>query len=154
MPTCQNPTLAQIPEYRRRELVEICRRYDIMIIEDDVYALSLEHNLPPLASLAPERCCFIASTSEALSGGLRIAYLCPPDAVFAELERTISYTISMAPPLMAELATMWIRNGTADRVLAAKRREAAERNALAPSVAGWLPAGDADYGVFLLAQAA
>ena len=23
-----------------------------------------------------------------------------------------------------------------------------------PSVAGWLPAGDADYGVFLLAQAA
>ena len=114
MPTCQNPTLAQIPEYRRRELVEICRRYDVMIIEDDVYALSLEHNLPPLASLAPERCCFIASTSEALSGGLRIAYLCPPDAVFAELERTISYTISMAPPLMAELATMWIRNGTAD----------------------------------------
>lgn len=95
MPTCQNPTLAQIPEYRRRELVDICRRYDVMIIEDDVYALSLEHNLRPLASLAPERCCFIASTSEALSGGLRIAYLCPPDAVFAELERTISYTISM-----------------------------------------------------------
>ena len=40
MPTCQNPTLAQIPEYRRRELVDICRRYDVMIIEDDVYALS------------------------------------------------------------------------------------------------------------------
>lgn len=68
MPTCQNPTLAQIPEYRRRKLVEICRRYDIMIIEDDVYALSLEHGLPPLAGMAPERCCFIASTSEALSG--------------------------------------------------------------------------------------
>lgn len=48
MPTCQNPTLAQIPEYRRRKLVEICRRYDIMIIEDDVYALSLEHGCRPL----------------------------------------------------------------------------------------------------------
>lgn len=148
MPTCQNPTLAQIPEYRRRELVEICRRYDVMIIEDDVYALSLEHNLPPLASLAPERCCFIASTSEALSGGLRIAYLCPPDAVFAELERTVSYTISMAPPLMAELAAMWIRNGTADRVLAAKRREAAERNALARQLLDGFPLETRTTGFF------
>ena len=148
MPTCQNPTLAQIPEYRRRELVDICRRYGVMIIEDDVYALSLEHNLPPLASLAPERCCFIASTSEALSGGLRIAYLCPPDAVFAELERTISYTISMAPPLMAELATMWIRNGTADRVLAAKRREAAERNALARQLLDGFPLETRTTGFF------
>lgn len=134
MPTCQNPTLAQIPEYRRRKLVEICRRYDIMIIEDDVYALSLEHGLPPLAGMAPERCCFIASTSEALSGGLRIAYLCAPECFHAELERTISYTISMAPPLMAELAGMWIRSGTADRVLSAKREEAAARNALARSL--------------------
>ena len=148
MPTCQNPTLAQIPEYRRRELVEICRRYDIMIIEDDVYALSLEHNLPPLASLAPERCCFIASTSEALSGGLRIAYLCPPDAAYAELERTVSYTISMAPPLMAELATMWIRNGTADRVLEAKRREAAERNALARRLLDGFPLETRTTGFF------
>ncbi|MEG1610922.1 MAG: PLP-dependent aminotransferase family protein, partial [Bilophila sp.] len=131
MPTCQNPTLAQIPEYRRHELVAICRQYDIMIIEDDVYALSLAHSLPPLATLAPERCCFIASTSEALSGGLRIAYLCAPEASYHELERTISYTISMAPPLMAELATMWLRDGTADRVLGAKREEAAARNALA-----------------------
>ena len=119
-----------------------------MIIEDDVYALSLEHNLPPLASLAPERCCFIASTSEALSGGLRIAYLCPPDAAYAELERTVSYTISMAPPLMAELATMWIRNGTADRVLEAKRREAAERNALARRLLDGFPLETRTTGFF------
>lgn len=131
MPTRQNPTLAQIPEYRRRELVEICRRYDVMIIEDDVYVLFLEHNLPPLAPLTLERCCFTASTNGVLSGGLRIAHLCPPDAAFAELGRTISYTILVAPPLIAELATMWIRNGTADRVLAVKRREAAEWNVLA-----------------------
>lgn len=84
--------------------------------------------------MAPERCCFIASTSEALSGGLRIAYLCAPECFHAELERTISYTISMAPPLMAELAGMWIRSGTADRVLSAKREEAAARNALARSL--------------------
>ncbi len=130
MPTCHNPTLAQMPLYRRTALVEVCRRHDIYIIEDDVYALSLEHRIAPLANLAPERTCFIASTSEALNGGLRIAYLCAPDALYADLERTIGYTISMAPPLMAELARQWIMDGTADVILQEKRHEAALRNEL------------------------
>lgn len=138
MPSCHNPTLAHIPDFRRHELVALCRRHDVTIIEDDVYALALENTVdnpsPAFASLAPERTCFIAATSEALSGGLRIAYLCPPDAYLAELERTISYTISMAPPLMAELATLWIQDGTADAVLQAKRQEAAARNVLARSL--------------------
>lgn len=67
--------------------------------------------LPPLAGLAPERTCFIAATSEVLGGGLRVAYLCPPQHHLEELEKTISYTISMVPPLMAELAARWIRDG-------------------------------------------
>ena len=131
MPTCQNPTLAQISESRRHELVEVCRRHHVLILEDDVYALALEHNLPPLSHLAPELGCFIAATSEALSGGLRIAYLCPPQRFVEELERSIACTISMTPPLMAELATLWITDGTADGVLHAKRAEAAVRNTLA-----------------------
>lgn len=136
MPSCQNPTLARIPAYRRQELVEVCRRHDILIIEDDVFALALPHDRPltPFAGLAPERTCFIAATSEILGGGLRVAYLCPPQFVLEELERTISYTISMVPPLMAELATLWMEDGTADRVLAAKREEAAARNDLARSI--------------------
>lgn len=131
MPGCQNPTLTQIPEGRRRELAEVCRRHSLFILEDDVFALALEHDLPPLSRLAPELGCFIAATSEALSGGLRIAYLCPPQRCLDALERTIACTISMAPPLMAELATLWITDGSADEVLAAKRKEAAARNVLA-----------------------
>ena len=131
MPTCHNPTLAMLPEYRRTEIVELCRKDDLIIIEDDVYALTSDQRLPPLTRLAPERSCFIASTSEALCAGLRIAYLCAPEAFYDRLERTISYTVSMAPPLMAELAAMWIGDGTADDILAAKRREAARANVLA-----------------------
>lgn len=146
MPSCRNPTLGVMPEGRRRELAEVCRRHDVLIIEDDVYALSLRP-LPPasdargdgrcapaLAALAPERTCFIAATSEILGGGLRVAYLCPPQHHGDELERTIAYTISMVPPLMAELAALWIEDGTADRVLRAKRDEAAVRNRLARDV--------------------
>lgn len=143
MPSCRNPTLTQMSLRRREELVEVCRRRDLLIMEDDVFALTQHrdtpcpegsNSLPPLAKLAPERACFIAATSEVLGGGLRVAYLCPPQHHLDELERTISYTISMVPPLMAELAARWISDGTAQRVLDAKRAEAGARNAIARDI--------------------
>lgn len=153
MPTCRNPTTGTIPAARRRELVEVCRRHDALIIEDDVFALSLlplngRPDAPPFAALAPERACLIAATSEILGGGLRVAYLCPPQRHMEELEQTIAHTISMVPPLMAELAALWIEDGTADRVLAAKRAEAAARNRLARSALDGFGLETRDTGFF------
>ena len=150
MPSCRNPTLTRMPESRRRELVEVCRRHNVLIIEDDVFALALNSSspAPPFAALAPERTCFIAATSEILGGGLRVAYLCPPEHCLDELEHTISYTISMVPPLMAELASQWILNGTADAVLRAKREEAAVRNAIARSIFDGWPLASRNSGFF------
>lgn len=153
MPTCRNPTTGAIPAARRRELAALCRRRDILIIEDDVFALSLlpeggRPDAPPFAALAPERTCLIAATSEILGGGLRIAYLCPPQRHVEELEQTIAYTISMVPPLMAELAAQWIEDGTADRALAAKRAEAAARNRLARSALDGFGLEARDTGFF------
>lgn len=150
MPSCRNPTLSRMPESRRKELTEVCRRHDILIIEDDVYALALnaEQTSPPFAALAPERTCFIAATSEILGGGLRVAYLCPPQQFMDELEHTVSYSISMVPPLMAELAAQWISDGTADRVLRAKREEASARNRLARSLLDGWPLISRETGFF------
>ncbi len=150
MPSCRNPTLTRMPESRRKEITEVCRRHDVLIIEDDVYALALNPAAPAptFAALAPERTCFIAATSEILGGGLRVAYLCPPQHVLEELERTISYTISMVPPLMAELAAQWIIDGTADKVLEAKRKESAARNALARQILDGYPLVSRSTGFF------
>lgn len=150
MPSCRNPTLTRMPESRRRELVEVCRRHNVLIIEDDVFALALNTGspAPTFAALAPERTCFIAATSEILGGGLRVAYLCPPEHCLEELEHTISYTISMVPPLMAELASRWIEDGTADQVLRAKREEAAVRNSMARSIFDGWPLAARNTGFF------
>jgi DNA-binding transcriptional MocR family regulator len=51
----QNPTTSTMSRTRREEIVEICQRRDIIIIEDDVYRLGPNASLPPLATLAPER---------------------------------------------------------------------------------------------------
>ena len=55
----------------------------------------------------------------------------------------------MVPPLMAELASLWIEDGTADAVLEAKRREAAGVNALARRLLDGFPLETRTTGFFV-----
>ncbi|MFV0347064.1 MAG: PLP-dependent aminotransferase family protein [Halodesulfovibrio sp.] len=136
MPGCQNPTLAHMPEYRRHEIATVCRRHGIRIIEDDMYALTLDSVLPPISAHAPELGHFIASTSKALTGGLRTAFVCVPPESVRRVEAAIEASIWMSASLMTEIATLWIEDGTAARVLSAKRTEAAARNRMAQDILG------------------
>ncbi|MEW5772239.1 MAG: PLP-dependent aminotransferase family protein [Thermodesulfobacteriota bacterium] len=136
MPTCQNPTTARMPEYRRHEVAEVCRRHGVRIIEDDVYALAVDSALPPLCALAPELGYFLAATSKVLCDGLRVAFLCAPRADVRALEAAIEWTAWKAAGLMAEIASQWIADGTAERAIAANRAEARERNRICAEVLG------------------
>lgn len=131
MPTCQNPTTARMPEYRRHEIAAIARRYDLTIIEDDAYGLAVGDIGAPLAALVPERTFYIASLSKSVAGGLRVAYLLTPPQHLSPIKAAMSDMVWMTPPLMADIARRWINDGTADRTLALKREEAARRTALA-----------------------
>ena len=151
MPSCNNPTLARIPEYRRHELAAVCRRHGVRIVEDDAYALTVGVELPPLAALAPELTCLIASTSKSLCDGMRVAYLCAPRADVARLEAALAYTTWKAAALMAEIVSLWTEDGTARRTMAANLEEARARNAVARDIltaAGAEPVGRAT-GSFL-----
>lgn len=134
-PTLQNPTCITISEQRRRELVAVARRRDLVLIEDDPYSLLAGDAPPPLAALAPERTWHIATLSKVLTPGLRTAFIVMPegadDAPFLDALRA---TALMPAPLMTALATHWIRIGVAKDLLEGVRREAAERQVLARGI--------------------
>ena len=134
-PTLQNPTAATMPERRRRELAAVAQRCDARIVEDDPYWLLAEAPPPPVASFAPERVYYISTLSKCLTPGLRIAFVLVRDA--AERERFLaalrSFTL-MAAPLTAALATQWIMDGSADRLLEGVRNEARLRHRMARGV--------------------
>lgn len=134
MPTCQNPTTARMPEYRRHEIAEIARKHDLAIIEDDAYGLTVGDFGIPFAALVPERTFFLASLSKSVAGGLRVAYVHSPPCHLSAIKAAIADMVWMTPPLMAEIGRRWILDGTADRTLAAKREEAARRTELAKTI--------------------
>jgi len=131
MPTLQNPTAAMMGAARRSEIVEIARRHDLMIVQDEVHGGIVEDPAPSLATLAPERVITIAGVSKILLPGLRIAFVSGPPERAGTLAELVWSSIWMASPLGGELAAKWIEDGTADRTLAARRRDMDARHEIA-----------------------
>jgi DNA-binding transcriptional MocR family regulator len=131
-PTLQNPTAISMPSSRRAALARVARQFDVRIIEDDVYGILVDDAPAPVATHAPERTYFLSSLTKAVAGGLRIGYaLCPTAADAERVAAGVRVSTWMAPPLMAHIASRWVRSRTAREILRANRAEATRRQALA-----------------------
>lgn len=130
MPTVHNPTASTLCESRRRKIARIATENDVAIIEDEVHRLLADDPPPPIQTFAPDRSYFIAGLSKSVAGGLRIGYLVAPAHAIERLTQSFWATSWMASPLTAEIAAMWIEDGTADRVAERKRAATVERQRL------------------------
>jgi DNA-binding transcriptional MocR family regulator len=134
VPTLHNPTTAVMPLERRQRIIEIARQYDVTIIEDDVFGFLMPEAPPPIQTLAPDITLHISSLSKSIAPGLRIGYLVAPSRLMPRLEGTMRALNYAVPPLMSELASRWIEDGSADRFADAQRRECLIRHAMAQEI--------------------
>ncbi|WP_428490420.1 PLP-dependent aminotransferase family protein [Rhodopila sp.] len=139
-PTLLNPTTHTISQSRRLALTSIARCFGVAIIEDDPYGLLPEHAPPAFAALAPELTWHVAGLAKCLGAGLRVAYVVVPDNRSGwSFAASLRAATVMASPVTVALATRWISDGTGDALLAAIRRESAERQLLARSLLSGQP---------------
>lgn len=133
IPSLQNPTLAIMPEARRREIVEIARKHSVWLIEDAVYAALLDDQPVSLAELAPERTFHVGSLSKSVAAGVRGGWVaCPPH--FAPRVLTAHKMVTGGLPfLLAEVAARLVLSGAADALRQSVRTEIAARVGLARS---------------------
>jgi DNA-binding transcriptional MocR family regulator len=132
VPALQSPTTASLDATRRQAIVEIARRTNMTIIEDDLFRL-LDPRLQPetLFSLAPERTYHLTSVSKTLAPGLRVGFLIGPEGREEQLQRQQTVTGGRSVGLAAEVIRHWIETDTASRILAAIVAENAARRKLA-----------------------
>lgn len=115
-PTIHNPTTIDVPEQRRRELLAVAEAHDMLIVEDDVYGNLPDDRAPPMAALAPDRVIYVTSASKCMSPGLRVAWMACPERFAGRLGESIHMQAVCLPPLTAEIATMWIEDGTGEQL--------------------------------------
>lgn len=83
LPNFHNPAGVTISEARRPQIVEICRRHHILIVEDNPYGLlGFEgQTYTALKTLAPEDVVYLGSFSKIFAPGYRVGWAVAPPAV-------------------------------------------------------------------------
>lgn len=135
-PSVINPTATLTSERRRADLVEVARKFDLAIIEGDVLGPLVDAGIPPIASIAPERTLYYTSFTKNTVPGLRIGYLVAPDRYVAAVANRHLVSNWMATPMVAEIATKWITDGTAMRLVDWQRGALVRRQSIVREVMG------------------
>jgi DNA-binding transcriptional MocR family regulator len=131
MPNGLGPTLAVMSDARRNALVAVARRRDLLIVENDAWGPLTSDGTRPLAALAPERTLYVTGLSKITLPGLRIGWLVVPDRLVTAARSRHLVTAWMATPLIAEIATRWLNDGTAAEMLDFQKNQFMRRNRLA-----------------------
>ncbi|MBU4436576.1 MAG: PLP-dependent aminotransferase family protein [Alphaproteobacteria bacterium] len=136
-PTLQNPTGRIMSAGRRAQIIAVARKHDLMIIEDDIYAVYAPGAPPPFAVLAPERTLHVSGVSKSLAPGLRTGFLIVPPGDHLDRVLRAVRALSYAPPSFGGLiATQWIEDGAADAIVGEIRTEMTARLTLARQILG------------------
>lgn len=111
IPSFQNPTGVTMPAERRRELVRVCAERDVMIVEDDPYALlSFDRSgpLPSMHGMDPEHVIHLGSFSKIFAPGLRVGWLVAPPEVRGRLQIAAESVVIHPSNLAQSLVTSWV----------------------------------------------
>jgi DNA-binding transcriptional MocR family regulator len=136
-----NPTSHVMGAERRRAIADIARRYGIFVIEDEVYKPMMEEPLPSMPDLLPELGFFVTSFTKSVMTGLRIGYLVVPAHYSIRVASILRVTGWSATNVVAEMASRWVLDGTANALITIQRAEAKARQAIVSEVLGPFVAG-------------
>jgi DNA-binding transcriptional MocR family regulator len=87
IPTFQNPAGVTLSEERREQVLDICERAGLLVVEDDPYGmLSFEGDAPlPLRARRREGVFYVSTFSKTFAPGLRVGWILAPHAVREKL---------------------------------------------------------------------
>ena len=107
-PTFQNPTGRTMSLGRRKEIIAICQRYQVPIIEDDIFSeLAFTPQPEKFKALAPDSVIYLGSLSKLFGSSIKIGWLLAPEALadqFAQAKKRMSIETTIFPQLLANLA--------------------------------------------------
>ncbi len=121
VPVAHNPTGITMSLDRKKHLLEIASKYDLLIIEDDPYSYFIYDegvDVTPLKSLDKEgRVVYLSTFSKILAPGLRIGWLVGPKEFIDYVERCKQTADLHTPTLTQFIAMEAIRKGVVDKTI-------------------------------------
>ncbi|CAM1329228.1 AADAT (predicted) [Pycnogonum litorale] len=112
VPSCGNPTGLTLSAERRKEIYEISREYNLLIVEDDPYYFLESETLPSFLSLDVDgRVLRIDSFSKIIAPGLRVGFLSGPkpivDNVMLSSQVTVQHCSGWSQRTLFKILEHW-----------------------------------------------
>ncbi|MGH3859447.1 PLP-dependent aminotransferase family protein [Actinokineospora sp.] len=104
IPNFQNPAGVTMAVSRRAEVLDICARHDVLVIEDNPYGLlGFDGQIyPALRSMDADNVIYLGSFSKTFASGLRVGWALAPHAVREKLVLAAE-SASLCPPTLNQL---------------------------------------------------
>lgn len=131
-PTLHNPTSVTTGEARRRQLAETVADLDIPVVEDRIWSFLADpaEAADPLAAYAPHLTHVVDGLSKRVAPGLTAGFLVVPEHRVEAVAAAVRSGGWSAGRFALEAGVRWIGDGTVERLVAAKREDAARRQRL------------------------
>lgn len=126
-----NPTGSLVTDARKKELVSLLHRYQIPLIEDDVYAELYFGKQAPLCTKAEDRDGFVmhvSSFSKCLAPGYRLGWVAAGRYAVQIQRQKLSTSLATTVPVQIALAD-YLKHGAFENHLRQLRRKLAEQEA-------------------------
>ena len=105
VPNYHNPAGVTMTQERRHQIVELCRKHHVLIVEDNPYGLlGFDSDpIPALQSLNPEGVIYLGSFSKMFAPGFRIGWALAPHAIRDKLVLASESAI-LSPSMVGQMA--------------------------------------------------
>lgn len=145
IPTHHNPTGVTLSHSRRQQLLELCARRQVLIVEDlfsDELLCGGRLVVPLQAMDEPGRVLSIGTFSKVICPALRVGWVAGPPALVRRLTAAKALTDSFTNTISQAAVVEYASQGHLDQHLATARREyRARRDRMAALLPEYLPAG-------------
>ncbi|MEU9000570.1 PLP-dependent aminotransferase family protein [Streptomyces sp. NPDC048551] len=104
IPNFHNPAGVTLAVERRAQILEICRTYDVLVVEDNPYGLlGFDGQIrPALHSLDPDNVVYLGSFSKTFASGLRVGWVLAPQGVREKLVLATE-SATLCPPTLNQM---------------------------------------------------
>ncbi|MGX6978623.1 aminotransferase-like domain-containing protein [Vagococcus elongatus] len=108
-PSYQNPTGTSLTLEKRKELVALCKKYQVAIVEDDVFGFlkfSGTKSVPRLKELSEENVIYIGSLTKILGSTIQIGWVNAPKRVLEQMIKVRErweFSLSIFPQMLATM---------------------------------------------------
>ncbi|MEV6674577.1 PLP-dependent aminotransferase family protein [Streptomyces sp. NPDC051162] len=143
IPTFQNPAGVTLTASRRRQVIEICRRAGVLVVEDNPYGL-LHFDGGPMRALRADDpdIVYLGSFSKTLAPGLRVGWALAPAAVKDKLVLAAESAVLSPSPLAQMTVDRYLRTQPwTDQLKVFREMYRERRDALLAALADHMPPG-------------